>query len=176
MGRPPTCVRASAVVCLARRSGAEPLLCTCRHAPARKTRLRVLLAAEPLRALAPQADMGGMGFIQSNHSRILFNSTMISFNVAEAARKAGVKRFWFASSACIYPEYKQLSENLDGAASVRRRAHSARSQPARGMHGRALRASCSASANALWLCGLSKELAPSGQFARFQHGGCGGKI
>ena len=27
------------------------------------------------------ADMGGMGFIQSNHSRILFNSTMISFNV-----------------------------------------------------------------------------------------------
>ena len=28
-----------------------------------------------------QADMGGMGFIQSNHSRILFNSTMISFNV-----------------------------------------------------------------------------------------------
>ena len=34
-----------------------------------------------------------MGFIQSNHSRILFNSTMISFNVLEAARKAGVKRF-----------------------------------------------------------------------------------
>ena len=39
------------------------------------------------------ADMGGMGFIQSNHSRILYNSTMISFNVLEAARKAGVKRF-----------------------------------------------------------------------------------
>jgi GDP-D-mannose 3',5'-epimerase len=65
------------------------------------------------------ADMGGMGFIQSNHSRILFNSTMISFNVAEAARVAGVKRFWFASSACIYPEYKQLSENLDGAAGLK---------------------------------------------------------
>jgi len=60
------------------------------------------------------ADMGGMGFIQSNHSRILFNSTMISFNVAEAARKAGVKRFWFASSACIYPEYKQLKEDMGG--------------------------------------------------------------
>ena len=28
--------------------------------------------------------MGGMGFIQSNHSRILFNSTMISFNVRAA--------------------------------------------------------------------------------------------
>ena len=61
------------------------------------------------------ADMGGMGFIQSNHSRILYNSTMISFNVLEEARKAGVKRFWYASSACIYPEYKQLDENLDGA-------------------------------------------------------------
>jgi len=28
--------------------------------------------------------MGGMGFIQSNHSRILYNSTMISFNVRSA--------------------------------------------------------------------------------------------
>ena len=65
------------------------------------------------------ADMGGMGFIQSNHSRILFNSTMISFNVAEAARTAGVKRFWYASSACIYPEYKQLDENLDGACGLK---------------------------------------------------------
>jgi len=65
------------------------------------------------------ADMGGMGFIQSNHSRILYNSTMISFNVAEAARKAGVKRFWYASSACIYPEYKQLDENLDGASGLK---------------------------------------------------------
>ena len=60
------------------------------------------------------ADMGGMGFIQSNHSRILYNSTMISFNVLEEARKAGVKRFWYASSACIYPEYAQTSEDLAG--------------------------------------------------------------
>merc|ERR1712060_642569 len=30
------------------------------------------------------------------------------------ARSAGVKRFWYASSACIYPESKQLSEDLDG--------------------------------------------------------------
>ena len=63
--------------------------------------------------------MGGMGFIQSNHSRILFNSTMISFNVAEAARAAGIKRFWYASSACIYPEGKQTSEDLDGASGLK---------------------------------------------------------
>ncbi|KAJ1488088.1 hypothetical protein T484DRAFT_1758972 [Baffinella frigidus] len=54
------------------------------------------------------ADMGGMGFIQSNHSRILYNNTMISFNMVEAARQHKVKRFLYTSSACIYPEHKQL--------------------------------------------------------------------
>lgn len=39
------------------------------------------------------ADMGGMGFIQSNHSVIMYNNTMISFNMLEAARINGVKRF-----------------------------------------------------------------------------------
>ena len=38
------------------------------------------------------ADMGGMGFIQSNHGVIMYNNTMVSFNVLEAARQAGVKR------------------------------------------------------------------------------------
>lgn len=38
------------------------------------------------------ADMGGMGFIQSNHSVIMYNNTMISFNVLEAARVNDVKR------------------------------------------------------------------------------------
>lgn len=39
------------------------------------------------------ADMGGMGFIQSNHSVIMYNNTMISFNMLEAARNAGIKRY-----------------------------------------------------------------------------------
>lgn len=38
------------------------------------------------------ADMGGMGFIQSNHSVIMYNNTMISFNMLEAARVTNVKR------------------------------------------------------------------------------------
>ena len=38
------------------------------------------------------ADMGGMGFIQSNHSVIMYNNTMISFNVLEASRINGVTR------------------------------------------------------------------------------------
>jgi len=54
------------------------------------------------------ADMGGMGFIQSNHSTILYNNTMISFNIVEASRRCNVKRCFYSSSACIYPEHKQL--------------------------------------------------------------------
>jgi GDP-D-mannose 3',5'-epimerase len=60
------------------------------------------------------ADMGGMGFIQSNHSVILYNNTMISFNMLEAARQSGAKRFFYSSSACIYPEGKQLKEDIAG--------------------------------------------------------------
>jgi GDP-D-mannose 3',5'-epimerase len=56
------------------------------------------------------ADMGGMGFIQSNHSLILYNNMMISFNMAEAARRNGVQRFFYCSSACIYPETLQTEE------------------------------------------------------------------
>ena len=53
-------------------------------------------------------------FIQSNHSVIMYNNTMISFNMLEVARIAGVKRFFYASSACIYPEYKQLDVEVEG--------------------------------------------------------------
>lgn len=60
------------------------------------------------------ADMGGMGFIQSNHSVIMYNNTMISFNVMEASRIAKVQRLFYASSACIYPEGKQLETEVEG--------------------------------------------------------------
>merc|ERR1712072_1472439 len=60
------------------------------------------------------ADMGGMGFIQSNHSLILYNNTMISCNTLEAARMNGVKKVFYASSACIYPEDIQEETNNPG--------------------------------------------------------------
>lgn len=60
------------------------------------------------------ADMGGMGFIQSNHATILYNNIMISFNLIEAARKCGVKKFFYSSSACVYPEYRQKNEDIAG--------------------------------------------------------------
>jgi len=62
------------------------------------------------------ADMGGMGFIQSNHSSILYNNTMISFNVIEACRRNKVKKVFYSSSACIYPEGKQTDEANPGLA------------------------------------------------------------
>jgi GDP-D-mannose 3',5'-epimerase len=58
--------------------------------------------------------MGGMGFIQSNHSVILYNNTLISFHMLEASRINNVKRFFYSSSACIYPEGKQLEEANPG--------------------------------------------------------------
>lgn len=53
------------------------------------------------------ADMGGMGFIVSNQSVLLYNNTMISFNMLEAARQNGAKRYFYSSTACVYNEALQ---------------------------------------------------------------------
>jgi GDP-D-mannose 3', 5'-epimerase len=58
-------------------------------------------------AYALAADMGGMGFISSNHAQILHNNILINTHTIEAARQSGVKRYLFTSSACVYPEFKQ---------------------------------------------------------------------
>lgn len=58
------------------------------------------------------ADMGGMGFISGNHAQILHNNALINIHTLDAARKQGVKRYLYTSSACIYPEYKQLDANV----------------------------------------------------------------
>ena len=47
------------------------------------------------------ADMGGMGFIVSNQSVLLYNNTMISFNMLEAARQNCAKRYFYSSTACV---------------------------------------------------------------------------
>jgi GDP-D-mannose 3', 5'-epimerase len=58
------------------------------------------------------ADMGGMGFISSNHAQILHNNALINIHTLEAARANGVKRYLYTSSACVYPEYKQLDTHV----------------------------------------------------------------
>lgn len=54
------------------------------------------------------ADMGGMGFISSHDAEIMHNSALINLNMIEACRLKKVKKIFYSSSACIYPEYNQL--------------------------------------------------------------------
>jgi nucleoside-diphosphate-sugar epimerase len=56
------------------------------------------------------ADMGGAGYIFTgdHDANVMYNSATINLNILEEGRKAGVKRFFYSSSACIYPEYNQL--------------------------------------------------------------------
>ena len=58
------------------------------------------------------ADMGGMGFISSHHAQILRNNSLINVHTLEAARINGAGRYLFTSSACIYPEYRQMDTNV----------------------------------------------------------------
>ena len=58
------------------------------------------------------ADMGGMGFISRNHAQILHNNVLISTHTLDAARENGAQRYLYTSSACIYPEYRQLTPDV----------------------------------------------------------------
>lgn len=55
------------------------------------------------------ADMGGAGFISTglNDADIMHNSAIINLNVASESVKKGVKKVFYTSSACVYPEYNQ---------------------------------------------------------------------
>lgn len=56
------------------------------------------------------ADMGGAGYIFTgdNDANVMHNSALINLNVAHEASKQGVKRVFYSSSACMYPEHNQL--------------------------------------------------------------------
>jgi GDP-D-mannose 3',5'-epimerase len=58
------------------------------------------------------ADMGGMGFISCHHAQILHNNALINLHTLEAACMNGVTRYLYTSSACVYPEYKQMETNV----------------------------------------------------------------
>jgi len=59
------------------------------------------------------ADMGGMGFIESNKALCML-SVLIDTHLLVAAQAAGVQRFFFASSACVYPTDLQTSPDNAG--------------------------------------------------------------
>jgi GDP-D-mannose 3',5'-epimerase len=55
------------------------------------------------------ADMGGAGYIFTgdHDAAVMHNSATINLNVLDLGTKAGVKKFFYSSSACIYPEHNQ---------------------------------------------------------------------
>jgi GDP-D-mannose 3',5'-epimerase len=58
------------------------------------------------------ADMGGIGFIETNKGIITRNNTLINLHTVEAARINAVQRLLYTSSACIYPGYLQKTADV----------------------------------------------------------------
>ena len=56
------------------------------------------------------ADMGGAGYLFTGEhdAAVMHNSAIINLNLLDCGRRAGVKRVFYSSSACIYPQYNQL--------------------------------------------------------------------
>jgi GDP-D-mannose 3',5'-epimerase len=58
------------------------------------------------------ADMGGMGFIEGNKALCML-SVLINTHMLSAAQAAGVERYFFSSSACVYTASKQASAEVE---------------------------------------------------------------
>lgn len=59
------------------------------------------------------ANMGGIGYIERIHAPVMRDNVMINANCLEAARLNGVNKVFFASSACVYPLFKQKSAKFN---------------------------------------------------------------
>ena len=57
------------------------------------------------------ADMGGMGFIENNKALCML-SVLTGTHLLMAAKEAGLKRFFFSSSACVYNASKQRNPDV----------------------------------------------------------------
>ena len=59
------------------------------------------------------ADMGGAGYIFTgeNDANVMHNSALINLNVAKECVEKRVKKVFYSSSACMYPEHNQLDAN-----------------------------------------------------------------
>ena len=56
-------------------------------------------------------NMGGMGFIENNRSLCMM-SVLINTHMLQAAKDLGVKKYFYSSSACIYPDYRQTDADV----------------------------------------------------------------
>ena len=59
------------------------------------------------------ADMGGAGYIFTgeNDANVMHNSALINLNIVHEAVKKSIKKIFYSSSACMYPEHNQLDPN-----------------------------------------------------------------
>jgi GDP-D-mannose 3',5'-epimerase len=58
------------------------------------------------------ADMGGIGYITQIGADIMKNSSLININMIRASLENKIGKIFFSSSACVYPEFKQLESNV----------------------------------------------------------------
>jgi len=58
------------------------------------------------------ADMGGIGYITQIGADIMRNSSLVNINMIRASIENKIERVFFSSSACVYPEFKQLDPNV----------------------------------------------------------------
>ena len=59
------------------------------------------------------ANMGGIGFIEENKAVIMHDNVLINVHMLEAARRLGVRRLLYTSSACVYPGHLQDSPDVE---------------------------------------------------------------
>jgi GDP-D-mannose 3',5'-epimerase len=57
------------------------------------------------------ADMGGAGYIFTgdHDANVMHNSATINLNILECGRESSIRRYFYSSSACIYPAYNQTN-------------------------------------------------------------------
>lgn len=58
------------------------------------------------------ANMGGIGYITTVKAEVMRDNVLINVNMLEAAKKHKVDKYFFSSSACVYPTYKQESPEV----------------------------------------------------------------
>jgi nucleoside-diphosphate-sugar epimerase len=60
------------------------------------------------------ANMGGIGFITAVGGEVMHDNILINTFMLEASRQNKVKRYFYSSSACVYPTYRQENPNITG--------------------------------------------------------------
>jgi GDP-D-mannose 3',5'-epimerase len=60
------------------------------------------------------ANMGGIGFITHVGADVMRDNSLINTYLLEACRRNRAKRYFFSSSACVYPTYRQTDPNVKG--------------------------------------------------------------